>query len=142
MLSRHATVRAPRRARAVPKILIADDDVVFRELISEIVLAGGWSVIPAADAMQTVMFTVRGEPSAIILDINMPGGSGLSALQRLRQNVRTEHIPVIVVTGAIEPGIEARARQLGATAFLPKPVDPAILRSTIATALADVDQVH
>ena len=138
----HVPAAPVRRNSAPPTVVVADDDPFFRELLCECVLASGIRVIPAADAMQAVMYAVRGSASAILLDINMPGGSGLVALERLRKNNRTMPIPVIVVSGSIEPGVEERAHALGARAFLHKPVDPAMLQATLATALAAEDTAH
>ncbi len=66
---------------------------------------------------------MRSSPQLILLDINMPGGTGVEVLKRLRMSSRTQHIPVIVVSGEKSPAIEATVRDLGATDFLPKPVE-------------------
>lgn len=62
-------------------------------------------------------------PSAIILDINMPGGTGLAALKRLKQSMKTAFIPVLVLSGNTDPEVAEQARALGAAEFLSKPVD-------------------
>lgn len=133
----------PRSGRSGTRcVVVADDDPLYRELLCQCVMASGIAAIPAADAMQAMMYTVKAAPDAVLLDINMPGGSGFTALDRLRKNARTAHVPVIVVSGTSEPAAEARSRELGARAFLHKPVDPDLLLATLRTALAQSDELH
>jgi CheY-like chemotaxis protein len=65
----------------------------------------------------------------------MPGGTGVEVLKRLRMSSKTQHIPVIVVSGEENPGIEAKVRGLGAVDFFPKPVDPERLCVSVDRAL-------
>jgi CheY-like chemotaxis protein len=114
------------------RILVADDDRVLSQLICGIVRDAGHIAIPAFDAMQAMMFAIRAPaPALIILDINMPGGTGLEALRKLKQSARTAEIPVMVVSGSDDAGMPAQARALGAADYLPKPVDPEQLLSAI-----------
>lgn len=133
---------SPRRRTAAPCVVVADDDPLYRELLCQCVTGSGLAAIPAADAMQAMMYAVKASPDAILLDINMPGGSGFTALDRLRGNVRTAHVPVIVVSGTCEPAAEERCRELGARAFLHKPIDPELLKATLRTALAQAHELH
>ena len=115
------------------KILIADDDKVIAQLASAVVREMGHTAIHAYDAMQTVMFAVKSPtPDAIILDINMPGGTGLEALRKLKASAKTQHIPVIVLSGSIDQSLPRKVKELGADAFLAKPIDPDALRDAIA----------
>lgn len=116
---------------AAPTILIVDDDAVVAGLLAAIVRGLGWQPVIAADAMQGTMFAVRGAPSAIVLDLVMPGGGGLGVLRKLRANVRTAGVPVVVPSGAIDPALPDAVRELGAVAFVPKPVDPAAMRALL-----------
>lgn len=105
------------------KVLIADDDRVVSHLLSARLRGRGWEASIAQDAMQTVMFAMRTIPDAIVLDINMPGGTGLDALVKLKMSTKTMLIPVIVASGTTDPEIAARVQALGAAAFVPKPID-------------------
>jgi CheY-like chemotaxis protein len=129
-----ARPKSPRR-RGAPRILIADDDPLFRECLGEFVRECGWATMLASDSMQAVMFAIRGEPDVVLLDVSMPGGSGLVALERLRGNLRTRDLPVIVITGDGDPTAEPRAHALGVRAFLRKPLEMELLRATVADAL-------
>jgi CheY-like chemotaxis protein len=70
-------------------------------------------------------------PDVIVLDIAMPGGTGFGALAKLKRSGRTESIPVVVVSNSIAPEDEAKVLELGAVAFLRKPVDPETLEATL-----------
>ncbi len=107
----------------MPKVLIADDSRFQVQLMATHLTPKGFTVVSAADALQTWMTALREKPDAILLDINMPGGTGIEVLKRLRMSAKTQHIPVIVVSGNSEATIEQAARELGACEFLHKPVD-------------------
>ena len=113
------------------KLLIADDDKTFCHLLSAEMGAKGWRVTIAADAMQTIMYALRVEPNVIVLDIQMPGGTGITALQKLKASSKTARIPVLVVSGSTEPTMENTVVQAGAARYIGKPVDVESLRTVI-----------
>lgn len=113
------------------KILIADDSRFQVGLLSKSLEESGFEVVSALDALQAWMIALRSAPDAIVLDINMPGGSGIEVLRRLRMSTKTQGIPVVVVSGSEEDSIEELAKRLGAAEFFPKPVDPSQLCSTL-----------
>jgi CheY-like chemotaxis protein len=106
------------------KLLIADDDRVLTQLLSSKLRAKGWTVTIALDAMQAVMFAMRTEPDVILLDINMPGGTGIEALRKLKASMKTSQIPVVILSGSINPADEPAVRELGAERYIQKPADP------------------
>ena len=107
------------------KVLIADDDRVLSLLLSTRLKAKGCEIVNAYDAMQAMMAALRAKPDVIVLDIHMPGGTGIEALKKLKGNSYTTSIPVIVLSGSMDPGAAATlVRDLGAEEFIPKPTDP------------------
>jgi DNA-binding response OmpR family regulator len=114
------------------KVLIADDDRVLTLLLATRLKAKGWKVDVAHDAMQALMFAMKAAPDVIALDIGMPGGTGLDVLKKLKRSVRTEQIPVVVVSNSIAPDIEAMVLGLGAVAFLHKPIEPEAMHATLS----------
>jgi len=104
-------------------ILVVDDDRVMVQILSAHLRERGYNVATAADAMQAVMYSLRGPLSAIFLDIKLPGGTGLDVLKKLKSSARTTHIPVIIITGLDDPTLPQEARELGADEFLRKPLD-------------------
>jgi CheY-like chemotaxis protein len=107
----------------MPKVLIADDSRFQRQMLASFLLPKKFEIIFAVDALQTWMMALRSTPDLILLDINMPGGTGIEVLKRLRLSNKTQQIPVIVVSGEESPTIESVARELGALDFLHKPID-------------------
>ena len=105
------------------KILIADDDPVITAAVSGALKTRGYSMVVARDAMQAFMFAVQQQPDVILLDINMPAGTGLGALTRLQASARTSSIPVLVLSGSTDLTLPATVRAEGAKGFFRKPVD-------------------
>lgn len=104
-------------------ILIADDDRVHVQLVSSRLKKLGINVAVAFDAMQAFTLAIRTVPTAVLLDVNMPGGTGFEVLKRLKNSSKTNQIPVIVVSGSIDAKTAGAVKDLGADDYLPKPVD-------------------
>jgi CheY-like chemotaxis protein len=125
----HSSTTEPRPMK---RLLIADDDRMFVELVRALLPSSSWQVSVANDSMQVMMFAMRSPaPEAILLDINMPGGTGLSALQRLKQSAKTALIPVVVVSGAQDSMLPDQVRLLGAKGFIGKPVNAQTFESEL-----------
>lgn len=117
-------------------ILIIDDDRVVSQLVAGVVRAKGHKPLPAFDAVQGMMLAMRSPPvDAIVLDINMPGGSGEDTLRKLKMSSRTTEIPVIILSGSIDSAGQQRVRDLGAAAVLSKPLVANELLDALAAAL-------
>ena len=116
------------------KILVADDDKVTLETLSAQLRGAGFQVVTAMDAMQAFMAAQRSNPDAVLLDIQMPGGTGLDTLKRLHASTKTQAIPVIAISA--HPKLGPQAMALGAVEFLAKPLDFERLRGTLARLLA------
>jgi CheY-like chemotaxis protein len=117
------------------KILIADDDKVTLETLGSQLRAQGFQVLTAMDAMQAFMVAQRTSPDVVLLDIQMPGGTGLDTLKRLAKSTKTQNIPVIVISVLTDPARRREALALGARAFFPKPVDFAGLSKSLTDLL-------
>lgn len=117
------------------KILIADDSRFQRQLLASFLSSKDFEPVFAVDALQTWMTALRSAPQLILLDINMPGGTGIEVLKRLRMSTKTQHIPVIVVSGEENPEAESTVRGLGAVGFLHKPVEQEQLCAAVDRAL-------
>ncbi len=103
-------------------ILVADDDRVVVELLALGLGIRGFKVTAAADGMQVIMMARRAPPEAILLDVMMPGGTGFDVLKRLRSNAATARIPVVAMSASTDPGLPQKVQELGANAFVLKPL--------------------
>ena len=119
------------------RVLIADDDRILTQLLSSRLQAMGWAVDVALDAMQAVMFTRQHAPDIIVLDIAMPGGTGRQALHSLKASSKLRAIPVVVLSGSVDPEEEAKLVALGAVEFLRKPIDPDALDARLRALLSE-----
>ena len=82
----------------------------------------GWDVILAFDGAQALSAAKNIKPDAIVLDINMPGGTGVGVLEKLQMNTNTSMIPVLVLSGSVDKEMKDKILQLGATDYMSKPV--------------------
>jgi DNA-binding NarL/FixJ family response regulator len=117
------------------KILIADDDRAFVELVTTRLRADGFDVIAAFDATQAMMLAVKQRPDLIVLDIRMPGGNGIDTLKKLKASTRTMMAEVVVVSASEDPNIVETARAAGAAAFVPKPAKYQTVSAAVRKAL-------
>ena len=118
-------------------VLVVDDDKVHSHLVAGVLRGKAYKVQNAFDAVQGLMLAMRTPRfDAIVLDMSMPGGSGEDLLMKLKRSSKTSGIPVIILSGSIDPAGQARARELGADAVLSKPLVPEDLIAALSAALA------
>jgi CheY-like chemotaxis protein len=100
-------------AMANATVLIADDEPDFVLLLSRFCEKLGLRVLSAADGLDALMSALRDHPDLLILDINMPGGDGLSVAEKLLRDPKIRPVPVIFCSGRDDPETLARCRKLG-----------------------------
>lgn len=86
-------------AEVRPSLLVVDDDDDLRTLYAEALGGKGFDVWPAEDGRRAIEILAERTPSAVVLDMGMPHASGLAVLHEIRDNPKTKHLPVVVVTG-------------------------------------------
>lgn len=118
------------------RILVADDDLTLSRLIEQRLQERGYQVIITQDAVQTWQAIQRDSPDLVVLDIKMPGGSGLAVLRRLRQNLNNRGVPIIVITAAEDQATLQHALALHPDALLRKPLHTSDLEFEVARLLA------
>ena len=107
------------------KILNVDDDPTIRMLVREILQAANFEVVSAGDGYEALKL-VDAEPrpvglSCIILDVEMPGMSGLDVLTRLKLHSDTQNVPVVMLTCQSTPEDFMQGYNLGAAYYITKP---------------------
>lgn len=122
--------------KAASLIYVADDDPSILELVSIILTRGGFEVIgfDTADALMARL-AVR-VPAAVLLDVRIPGQSGLDALKAIKDDPATARIPVLMLTGDGRLDRIVQAMQLGAAGYVMKPFDGAQLVERVGSLLA------
>ncbi len=119
----------------VAKVLVVDDEADFRGTVRRGLEREGYAVAEAASGAEALARLRDGRYDLVIVDLYMPGMTGLALLEALRAAGRAQP-PAIVITGLGDWAAYARALELGALAFLSKPLGMAELTSEVARALA------
>jgi CheY-like chemotaxis protein len=114
-------------------ILVCDDDPSLRELVRA-VLGPRYRFIEAADGAEALTLTRELRPDLIVLDVMLPGLSGIEVLEALRLDDELRSIPVVVITAWSHAEVDARVA--GADRFVSKPFDPDDLSSAVEELLA------
>ena len=116
-------------------ILVADDAPHIRRLLCAI-LQPGHDVIEADDGDEALRRAIAHRPALAILDVAMPGLTGLDVCRRFRQDPALQATPVIIITANGGPTDRGTALAAGANYFVTKPFSPALIVRLVAAALA------
>ena len=111
------------------RVLVIDDNVDFLESMGFCLEDGGFQVEAAKTAAEGLRAALKAPPRVILLDLNLPDGSGLSVLRELNKHSVTA--PVLMVTGFPTSGTVMEALRLGALDYLTKPISPEFLIRTV-----------
>ena len=101
------------------KILVVDDELEIRDMLSRFLTEQGYQAIMAANGEEALELAEKENPQAILLDILMPGIDGIETCKRLKAKEETRFIPVIMATALWERYMEAI--EVGADDFVSKP---------------------
>ena len=104
-------------------ILVVDDEEPVRRLLRDCLELDGYEVREAADAMQAMARIGEDIPDCMLLDVMMPGMSGLELLEHLRQDPLTATLPVMMLTAATDDDTTWTGWANGASCYVPKPFD-------------------
>ena len=121
-----------------PRLLITDDDRDFRETLAGVLTDRGFETLQAADGEEALHIVCRQEVHLLLLDMQMPRLTGLETIERLRgfdPNARPL-LPWILISGALDEQIIARAKAAAVFSVLPKPLRLPELTGAVAGALA------
>lgn len=118
-----------------PKLLIVDDQAFNIRLLHEL-FHEDYEVFMASDGTEAIQQCLSISPDLVLLDINMPDLSGYEVCKMLQADLRTQHIPVIFLTGQNNEEDEVKGLALGAVDFISKPVKPFQVRARVRIHLA------
>ncbi|WP_210528183.1 response regulator [Rubellimicrobium arenae] len=112
-------------------VLAIDDSRTIRELVRRALENAGMNVTTADDGLDGVSSFGESAFDAVITDINMPNLDGFGVIEAIRSGQRNTRVPILVLTTETGPELRARARDAGATGWLTKPFDGAVLVRTL-----------
>jgi CheY-like chemotaxis protein len=114
------------------KILLADDSVTAQNMGRKILADAGYEVIAVNNGSAALKKIAELKPDLVILDVYMPGYSGLEVCQRLKESPETARIPVLLTVGKLEPFKPQEAQRVGAEGFIVKPFEASELLSALS----------
>lgn len=117
-------------------VLVADDDPDIRELVIFKLKQAGHEAVGVADGPAAVNLALEIVPDVAIVDVTMPGLSGLGVCAALRENEATAGIPVVLLSARARPGDQQRGLHAGAAAYVTKPFSPRELIARVESLLA------
>ncbi len=118
-----------------PKILVVDDEPLNLQVLRQI-LQQDYQLIFARDGEKAITLAQAEQPQLILLDIMMPGLTGLETCQRIKQDSATQSIPVIFVTALAEDANEAEGFAVGCVDYITKPVSAPIVLARVKAQLS------
>ena len=106
------------------KILVVEDTEDNRQILRDLLGAGGYEMIEAYDGADGVAKASAHKPDLILMDIQMPVMDGYEATRRIKADPALNAIPIIAVTSYALSGDEAKAREAGCDGYIAKPFSP------------------
>jgi CheY-like chemotaxis protein len=114
-----------------PTVLVCEDEAPLRMLITATLEGSGYDIVEAKDGDESLELARGARPDLILLDMMMPGRSGLQVLEELRQEPGMAQTPVIMVTARAQARDREAAVRAGATQFVTKPFSPRKLAGVV-----------
>jgi len=111
----------------VKKILIVDDEPTVRALLRDVLEIEGYDIVEASDGEAAIAAVADEVPDLLVLDVMMPGMSGIDVLMQLREEHSNNQLPIILLTAASDDDTTWRGWSSGASIYLQKPFDPSHL---------------
>ncbi|GAA2579302.1 hypothetical protein GCM10010399_06320 [Dactylosporangium fulvum] len=117
-------------------ILVADDDMDIRDLVAFKLEQSGYDVVAVDNGLAALTAAAENPPDLVVLDVMMPGMSGIDVCRQLRQDHATKGLPIILLTARAQEGDVEVGFGAGADDYIVKPFSPRELVSRVEAVLA------
>lgn len=124
-----------------PILLVIDDNPDMRQLIGEL-LNGGYNILTASNGLEGIKAAVKYTPDLIVCDVMMPVMDGLACCKRLKNEMPTSHIPVLLLTACSMDEQRVQGYDSGADGYLSKPFNSAVLKARISNLIANRKRIR
>jgi two-component system, cell cycle response regulator DivK len=118
------------------RLLIVEDSELNRELLVQI-FESSYDLDVAVDGKAAVQAATTSRPDLILMDVDLPGMSGLDAVRAIRANERIAGTPIVAVSSHVMPGDRERALEAGCNEFVAKPIDDEALVALVRRLLEE-----
>lgn len=115
-----------------PSVLVVEDNPTNMRLFADLLRAVGYDVHQASDAEGALKTLATHIPKAILMDIQLPGISGMECTRQIKSDPRLKDVPIIAVTAFAMAGDETRFRAAGCDDYLSKPITVAAFLEKVA----------
>lgn len=105
------------------KVLVVEDNATNMYLVCYILRGQGFEVLEAETGEEGVRLALDEKPDLVLMDIQLPGISGLDAVRQIRKTDRAEALPIVALTAHAMPGDRESALAAGCTGYIEKPID-------------------
>lgn len=112
-------------------ILVVEDNVLMRKLFVRCLEEGGYTVVEAEDPREVTELMLDATPDLVVMDIVMPGMSGVELIRQIRMDTRLSGTPVLAVTNLATPADKRRLADAGFNGHVSKPIKPKDFLATI-----------
>jgi DNA-binding response OmpR family regulator len=119
-----------------PTVLVADDERDVRDLISFKLEQAGYRVVVVDDGATALVSAIAEPPDIAVLDVMMPGMTGVDVCRALREHEQTAHVPVILLTARVQESDVQMGFASGADDYVTKPFSPRELLSRVQAVLS------
>jgi DNA-binding response OmpR family regulator len=113
------------------KVLVVEDDESILKLECLLLASAGYEPYAAMSGIAALNDIANAPPDLILLDVMLPGVGGLEICKRLKGNAKTQHIPVVFLSGKSTPADILKGKQVGGDLYITKPFKSASLMKTI-----------
>jgi two-component system cell cycle response regulator DivK len=113
-------------------VLIVEDNALNLKFFDDLLQSHGYDTLPAHTGEEALSLAAKRRPDVVLLDLRLPGISGLEVCTRLKADAATKSIPVVAVTAMTLREDEARMRAAGCDGYLKKPIAGKLLLETVA----------
>jgi adenylate cyclase len=117
------------------KILIVDDEEANLRFLEQVLTLENYGVAKARDGIEALDKFDKYQPDIVLLDVMMPRLDGFEVCRRLKNNIHTQSVPIIMLTALAEQQTKLNALKIGADEFLAKPIDQSELIARIRSLL-------
>ena len=123
------------------KVLVIDDDAAINELVKVNLELAGYKVFQAYDGVKGFALCKQELPSVVVLDVMMPDVDGFTVAKRIRENLETKNIPIIMLTALSQINDKANGFDIGVDDYLVKPFEVEELLMRIRALLKRTHQI-
>lgn len=117
---------------AAKTILIVEDNDLNMKLFNDLLQANGYNTLQARNGTDALGIARRHQPDLIIMDVQLPGLSGLEITRQIKADAALSTIPVVAVTAFAMKGDEVKIREGGCEAYIAKPISVPQFLDTVA----------